>query len=85
MRERYYVGLAGNARFLFRSATAPTEATHGAQFNAVIGPFQTKRGAEFMRAYGRGNPHCQCVADAERLARIHWPHWRGRGQAGFAL
>lgn len=36
---------------------------------AVIGPFRTVRGAEFMRQYGEGNPHCQTVGDAERLAK----------------
>lgn len=34
-----------------------------------IGPFRTRRGADFMAAYGANNPHCQCVADAERLAK----------------
>jgi len=54
---------------VFKSATKPTEATHGHQYLAVIGPFRTKAGAEFMANNGWNNPHCQCVADAERLAK----------------
>ena len=54
---------------VFRSAETPTEASHGERFAYVIGPFRTKAGAEFMRDYGCGNPHCQCVKDAENLAK----------------
>jgi hypothetical protein len=65
-----YVGLIGGGkREVFRSATTPTNDSHGAQYLAVIGPFRTVRGANFMRDHGQGNPHCQCVADAERLAK----------------
>jgi hypothetical protein len=65
---RYYVGVCESKRTAFRSATEPTPETHP-QFNAVIGPFRTKRGAEFMRDHGANNPHCQTVADAERIAK----------------
>lgn len=69
-RPRYYVGLGpAGERIAFRSARAPTRASHGALFAAVIGPFSSRRGAVYMTIYGRGNPHCRCVADAERLAR----------------
>lgn len=68
-RPRLYVGLMEGNEEVFRSDTTPTEASHGAQFRAVIGPFRTRRGADFMARNGYGNPHCQCVADAERLAR----------------
>lgn len=70
MKTRLYVGIReGAKREILRSATEPTHATHGADYLCTIGPFRTRRGAEFMRDYGRGNPHCVCVADAERLAR----------------
>ena len=67
--NRYYVGLTVGNRTVFQSATVPTFDTHGDTYNAVIGPFVTKRGAEFMAQYGAGNPHCQTVSDAERLAQ----------------
>lgn len=67
--SRLWLGISGTARTVFRSVETPTQETHGAQFAACVGPFRTKRGAEFMRDYGRANPHCQCVNDAERLAR----------------
>ena len=67
-----YVGLKldGSAtREVFRADATPTEQSHGAQYGAVIGPFRTVRGARFMAEYGRGNPHCYTVQDAEQLAR----------------
>lgn len=70
LHKRIYVGLKrGGGREAFRSAVVPTEASHGVLYAAVIGPFQTARGARFMVQYGEGNPHVQTVADAERLAR----------------
>jgi hypothetical protein len=68
--SRLYVGLAPytGQRTVFRAANEPAEQSHGERFAAVIGPFRTLQGAEFMRDYGKGNPHCQTVADAERLA-----------------
>lgn len=66
----YYIGIKDGAWSLFRSVIRPTEQTHGSQYNAVIGPFRTKRGADYMLFCGRGNnPHCQSVSDAERLAK----------------
>lgn len=58
----------GGQRVIFRSTTEPTEATHGKEYSHVVGPFRTKAGAEFMRDFGKGNPHCRCVAEAEKLA-----------------
>lgn len=67
---RLWLGIApGGARTVFRSATVPTFETHGQTYVCTIGPFRTKRGAEFMRDHGRGNPHCQCVNDAEHIAK----------------
>ncbi len=71
MASQLYVGCAGaKPREVFRSDVEPTAATHGARYNAVIGPFRTRAGADFMARYGQGNPHVQCVRDAERLARL---------------
>ncbi len=66
----YYCGMKSNGREVFRCAQTPTRTTHGAHYWAVIGPFRTKRGAQFMADYGRNNPHLQTVADAERIAKL---------------
>lgn len=69
--EKYYVGVrAGNPREVFLSASEPTSESHGKEYGAVIGPFESARGADFMARYGEGNPHCQTVEDAERLAAL---------------
>jgi hypothetical protein len=47
----------------------PTSRSHGETYAAVIGPFRTRAGADFMARHGKGNPHCRNVAEAERLAR----------------
>lgn len=80
MRTRAYVGLRadGKGREVFRSASVPKAEPHpdthlGPIYSAVIGPFRTRRGAEFMAKFGAGNPHCQSVADAERLASEYIP------------
>jgi hypothetical protein len=68
--KRYYVGLRPNAsRAVFSMAVVEPTQEMCPQYNAVIGPFRTKRGAEFMRDNGAGNPHCQTVQDAERIAK----------------
>lgn len=71
MRTKLYVGCKVGKREVFRSATEPTTATHGDKYNACIGPFRTRRGAEWMADTVKGmlNPHCRNVADAERLAK----------------
>lgn len=70
MKTKLYVGLQGSKREVFRSATEPTETSHGHLYAASVGPFRTRRGAEFMARYGgNGNPHLQCVNDAERIAK----------------
>lgn len=71
--KRYYVGIyrCGNTTkrevFLFDK---PDFTTHGHLYKALIGPFITKRGANFMAKYGINNPNLQTVADAERLSKI---------------
>lgn len=69
-RLSYYVGVNGGLREVHRrkayqSSPSP-EATP--QYVAVIGPLRTLQAAKFMVQFGMGNPHCQTVADAERLA-----------------
>jgi hypothetical protein len=68
-RPKIYVGCKQKARIVFRSIFVPTQESYGDIYAAVIGPFRTWRGAHFMATYGEGNPHCQCVDDAERLAK----------------
>ncbi len=68
MRTRNYVGHRNGRTEVFRSSTVPTFASHGDTYAAVVGPFRTRRGAEFMRDHGQANPHCRCVGDAEKLA-----------------
>ena len=69
-KSRWYLGLTVGKREIFWSAFVPTEETHGKLYAAIVGPFNTRKAAELMRDYGQGNPHYQCVADAERIARF---------------
>ena len=70
MYTRPYVGIMpGAKRETFRAGATPTETSHGERYLAVIGPFRTMRAARFMADYGRGNPHCLTVHDAEQLAQ----------------
>lgn len=72
MKDRIWVGRGKGKHEIFRAATNPTQESHGALYNAAIGPFKTLRGAKAMLHYGRyGNPHIQCVADAERIGLQH--------------
>ena len=69
-RKRLYVGVKNDyTRETFWSPETPTGESHGHLYAYVIGPFRTKAGAVFMRDYGANNPHCQCVYQAERIAR----------------
>lgn len=65
---KYYLGIKGSIRTVFSVGHPVTEQTHGAAFNAVVGPFRTKRAAEFMRDQGGFNPHCISVSAAERIS-----------------
>jgi hypothetical protein len=68
--KRLYVGMTVDRPWeVFWAVPTPTNKSHGHLYPAVIGPFRTKAGATFMAKYGRNNPHCQCVSEAERLAR----------------
>ena len=67
---RPYVGIKKDGRReVFQASQGPTEELYGDLYSAVIGPFKTQRGANFMVQYGTGNPHLQTVEDAERIAR----------------
>lgn len=65
-----WLGLAGfgTRREIFNCEQEPTTESHGHLYDAVIGPFKTLSGARFMRYHGWNNPHCQTVADAERIS-----------------
>ena len=63
-KEKWYVGIKYRSRTAFRTATEPTQQTHGSCYTAVIGPFRTKRAALFLR----DNPYCESVFHAEKLA-----------------
>jgi hypothetical protein len=79
-RTQLFVGLkAGYQRQVFRAAHAPKESELGSLFDAVIGPFATRRGAFFCAQHGQGNPHVQHVNDAERISlRIRFKPPAGR-------
>jgi len=50
---------------VFKSVEAPTRMSHGHRYGYSIGPFVTKRGAEYMR----DNPMCQTIGEAELKAK----------------
>ncbi len=69
-KTRPYVGIKKDGgREVFPASQGPTEELYGSLYSAVIGPFKTQRGANFMAQYGAGNPHLQTVEDAERAAK----------------
>jgi hypothetical protein len=65
-KRKWYVGHANGGQWAFAAYRMPTAITFP-QFNAVVGPFHTKRAAKWA-ATQRNNPHFQSVADAERIA-----------------
>ena len=74
MKTKPYVGIGPDGkRDVFRSASKPEAETHGSIYSAVIGPFRTVRGAEFMAKFGANNPHCQTVGEAEKLVADYVP------------
>lgn len=46
---------------VFKSVETPTQTSHGHRYGYSIGPFRTKRAAEWMR----DNPMCRSVWEAE--------------------
>jgi len=93
-------GVKEGTREIFRSATVPTEESHG--YSYVIGPFQTVSGAKAMVHWGVNNPHMRCVREAEKIgnqpankallaqySRANWakkkcPHCGWKGDTGTA-
>lgn len=69
MNRRYYIGLKDGDRHLFYSDAPVTQEAYGILYNAVIGPFITKRAAVYMLQHGVNNPHLQTVNDAERISK----------------
>lgn len=70
-RQRWYVGFKHDYILqAFKSLKEPTEQEYSAQYFAVMGPFRTKRAADFTAKCGFHNPHIQTVADAERIAKM---------------
>lgn len=71
---RWYVGVKDNNYTAFRSPTVPTEQTHGQEYHSVIGPFRTKRGAQYMATFGPyHSPSLVTVKDAEYWAKFTRP------------
>jgi hypothetical protein len=69
--KRLFVGITPSAsREVFQSFITPTADTHGEKYLACIGPFRTRKAANFMSTHGRNNPHLQTVADAERIVKL---------------
>jgi hypothetical protein len=66
-RAKFHVGARNEdgKKEVFKSVETPTRMSHGHLYGYSIGPFKTKRGAEYMR----DNPMCQTVGDAERKAK----------------
>lgn len=67
MKPSFYVVVGADGRRIAKRETPRTFDTRERETDyAEIGPFRTRRGAEFMR--DRHGPHCVCVSDAEQLA-----------------
>lgn len=64
-KSRYYVGCVGVTREVFTFEGVPSQATHGKSYFAAIGPFKTKRAAEYC-ANNRYSP-AQTVAEFEEI------------------
>jgi hypothetical protein len=71
-KPRWFVGhlrarIDGRDKIAFRT-NDDSERTNGRRFFALIGPFRTRRAAEYMAAAGP-SPTCLSVNDAEELSR----------------
>ena len=47
----YYGFIAGGNHIVFNSKTTPTALTHGDKIKLCVGPFRTKRGAEYAATH----------------------------------
>lgn len=74
-RRNYYLGKYVEnhpeypGKIVFSTYRIPNYETHP-EFSHIVGPFITKRAAEYMRSFGENNPHLQTVADAEYLSKL---------------
>jgi hypothetical protein len=67
--EAHYTGHKDGKVERFSSNTPPTQKSHGHLYNAVTGPFKTKRAADWA-VKNQGNPHFHHVNDAEKLSKL---------------
>ncbi len=69
-RERWYVGKRHDGkREPFKSASKPTEGSHGHVYKFVDGPFETKGGAiVFAQAWNAGGQTTQDAAERHSRA-----------------
>jgi hypothetical protein len=81
-RLKFFVGIKGAHRTVFKHPAIPTEMEYGARYNAVLGPFRSKAAAE-MAARPHG-PLLQHVSDFERAVRKKNPAPRERNGSGGA-
>jgi len=80
MREKFYVGRFYDRRILFKSSFAPDSANHSRLYDSCVGPFKTKRGAEYFVKHH----HIKTVALAEKLAKEE-VELANLGQSGQSL
>jgi hypothetical protein len=71
-KKRFYVGVSFvGTPTVFRSATEPTNQNTGGHYSFVMGPFQTKRGADYYALTARNESHLRTVREIERGAKAH--------------
>ena len=71
MKRKHFIGVTRTGRFVaFTTIEEPTESNFCNSYIALIGPFSTRKAADWAEKYGRGNPHFQTVNDAEKLCRL---------------
>jgi hypothetical protein len=66
-----FVGVTPKRDEVFKCDFIPNFYTHENKYNVIIGPFRTLMGAKFMVHFGRGNPHCRTVSEAEKVGLMY--------------
>lgn len=66
--KKYYIGVYEGEWFGFSSNEIPSKINFP-NYNAVIGPFRTRKAQIWALKYGKNNPHFTCVEDAEIFAK----------------
>mgnify|MGYP003420727257 FL=1 len=84
---KLYVGTNSKkgVRRAFKSTKTPTEASHGHEFAAVLGPFRTKRGAEWCASHPGAWGSIAQMEDAAREAAMQMPARRRMARANPAV